>query len=159
MEKKTEVKKISGKDVRLLKTQKYHMTGELHFLRSEDDLHEVTANVLQSIKVIMDYMAKWKTKYASSKKAGQHSFVRVEAVLSKLLHEILAMDVALVPKADAATDSGICIPATCISMECISKILTVMVISLLQFYAECKNEYYIHIIAQVSADSIRSPLA
>ena len=140
-------KKIDSKDARLLREQKYHMTGELNFLRSEEDLQDVISNSMQSIKVLIEYMSKCKKKYATTDKLKECNFHRLEAAVYKLLKQISMVHSALMPNQEEK--KPFCIPAACICMECIAKILTIMVVSFIQLLGGYERGHVVSIMAQV----------
>lgn len=120
--------------------QKYFMTGELHFLRSEGDLQVVLANVMQSASALIRMINKHKLEHPEN----SASWVRpLEITISKLLSHLKRIIVAL------HTRQPICIPAVCISMECVAVVLTKTIIFLIYLRKDYKEDYVIGIIGQV----------
>jgi len=140
-------KKINTKDARFLKEQKYHSTGEIHFIRSEEDLQEVLASAMQSVKIIIELLGKCRSKYSTSTKTKITEFKRLEPTISKLLKQISAINTGLTRMKSGS--GKICIPGTCIAMECVSKILTKLVVCLAQLWNKYDKEFMIGVMAQV----------
>jgi len=120
--------------------QKYFMTGELHFLRSEKDLLEVLANAMQSTNAIIRLINKIKPKFPDN---SIDWILPLEKVIFKLLLQIKRICLILQSK------ESICIPGICISMECVAVILSKIIIFLIKLRKDYKEETIIDIIGQV----------
>jgi hypothetical protein len=116
------------------------MTGELHFLRSQNDLLEVLVNVMQSTNAIIRLINKAKLNPIDN---STEWILHLEKVIFKLLLQIKHICSILQSK------DPVCIPGICLSMECIAVILTKTIIFLINLRKEYKEEIVIDIIGQV----------
>ena len=131
-------------DMKLLDERKYYTVGELHILRSEEDLQVALVNAMQSIQILIYYIRKTKSKYENPKKQDLKFISPLEVVLSKLLKQINIIFDKL--KADK---ENFCVPGVSVIIEAIAIMLTKIVINFMELLNKYKEDYAILIIGQV----------
>ena len=120
-----------------------HLIGEVNFIRRENDLIYICINVLQSTKIIMQTI-----KLLKGIKLPESSFdgyiKKLKKLIAKIMKHINIIFTLL------GQSHSVCIPATCITLECVRKILTGIIIHLYSFFEDDITENsMIYIIAQV----------
>jgi len=120
-----------------------HLVGELNFIRTHNDFIKVCLNVLQSTKILMQLM-----KVLRQKEFPE----QYRHLLMKHLKQLEELVAKLMIHLNTAFNSKeqICIPATCITFECIKKVLVNIIIQLYVFLEkEITEDYLIALIVQV----------
>jgi hypothetical protein len=124
--------------------RKYFSTGELHFLRSESDLHSVIVNTMESISILIQLINKHKKKYLGSMNVTIRWVSALEKVVSKLLKGIVTIYKVLEVKKRV-----ICLPGYCVTMECTDIVVTKLTVLLIELQQKYKRRLIISIIGQV----------
>lgn len=127
-----------------LTDRKYFSTGQLHFLRSESDLHTVIVNTMQSAGVLIQLLNKHKEKYLGGMKVEIRWVAGLERAVSKLLRAITGMYHVLEAK------EKMCVSGFCVAMECIDVIMAKTTVLLIQLQLKYSKKLIVRLIGQVN---------
>ena len=126
-----------------LSNQKYFNSGEVNFIRSEKDLHEVLANIMQSTNALIRLMNKYKITHIDCYKKGSW-IIDLEWMVSDLLLCISKVCTGILVK-----ERSVCIPAFCVCLEAVSVIVTKLVVSLILLRENGDKKYLTNIFGEV----------
>jgi len=126
-------------DLQLLSSRGCHIPGELHFPRSQHDLQEVMVNLMQSLRILIAFIPRVKTKH---KTQDLSCFLYLEPSLSILLKNLLKIGHSLSKREYNTT-------GLCITIEAVSTILTKLVINTLKIFMEYNADCAVSILALV----------
>lgn len=123
MERRKEISKTLSE----FRHQTSHLVGEVNFIRNENDLIKVCINILQSSKVISQYLESSRRNHALTKNPMliEHHFMKLEIILTKIMEHVNNVFSVLQRKNDK-----ICIPATCVVFESVARVLLGIVANL-----------------------------
>ncbi len=111
-----------------LRTQESHLVGELHFVRTKEDIVHATISIMQSIKVTMQGLQAVRQKHASvQKQTLLHSLPRLELELARIIKHLNAIFLLLQALDHDSLDSAgsrLCIPATALACEAVARVMT-----------------------------------
>ena len=136
---------MKKEDIKLLIERKFHIVGALHILRSEEDLQLVMLNAMQSIKIIILYIAKCRLKYGQNKKYNIEFLDALELAISKFLKKLAEVSSGL-----KDVKGKICIPGTSMVTESIATMLTKVAIYINQLEGSYSSDYTVPIIGLVN---------
>lgn len=121
-----------------------HLVGELNFIRTESDLVSACLNTLQSTKILIQLIKVLREKELPEK--YRHLLMghleQTEQLVAKIMAHIGRI---------FGLEERVCVPAACITVECVKKILVKLIVQLYSFFdSTITEDYLVALVIQVT---------